>query len=170
MKVCWNSCKENGRIWFSLRWRWVFTCVKSCCHQCETTVSNWWSNSIYRKFTHWHPIKLNESTAYPVRFNLISALLLQITGECSTPSLTYRFGGITDFLHGKLLVMSGMKWRKNFMFYVRRSYLLSVWSWRVNQVSFLELGDVAVENIEEIYFVMSFISLSNATTVYPSFL
>ena len=27
------------------------------------------------------------------------------------------------FLHGKLLVMSGMKWRKNFMFYVRRSYL-----------------------------------------------
>ena len=123
MKVCWNSCKENGRIWFSLRWRWVFTCVKSCCHQCETTVSHWWSNSIYRKFTHWHPIKLNESTAYPVRFNLISTLLLQITGECSTPSLTYRFGGITDFLHGKLLVMSGMKWRKNFIFYVRRSYL-----------------------------------------------
>ena len=39
----------------------------------------------------------------------------------------------------------------------------------MNQVSFLELGDVAVENIEEIYFVMSFISLSNATTVYPSF-
>ena len=50
MKVCWNSCKENGRIWFSLRWRWVFTCVKSCCHQCETTVSHWWSNSAYRKF------------------------------------------------------------------------------------------------------------------------
>ena len=39
----------------------------------------------------------------------------------------------------------------------------------MNWVSFLELGDVAVENIEEIYFVMSFISLSNVTTVYPSF-
>lgn len=32
-------------------------------------------------------------------------------------------GVLQTFLHGKLLVMSGMKWRKNFMFYVRRSYL-----------------------------------------------
>ena len=63
-----------------------------------------------------------------------------------------------------------MKWRKNFMFYVRQKLSFISLIMKVNQVSFLELGDVAVENIEEIYFVMSFISLSNATTVYPLFL
>ena len=118
-----NAYKENGRIWFSLRWRWIFTCVKSCCHQCETTVSHWWSNSIYRKFTHWHPIKLNESTAYPVRFNLISTLLLQITGECSTPSLTYRFGGIADFFTQQI---AGNEWNEVAEeFYVLRKTKLS---------------------------------------------
>ena len=52
---------------------------------------------------------MNESTAYPVRFNLISALLLQITGECSTPSLTYRFGGITDFFTRQVV---GNEWNE----------------------------------------------------------
>lgn len=32
-------------------------------------------------------------------------------------------GVLQTFLRSKLLVMSGMRWRKNFMFYVRRSYL-----------------------------------------------
>ena len=124
MKVCWNSCKENGRIWFSLRWRWVFTCVKSCCHQCETTVSHWWSNSIYRKLTQWHPIKLNESTACPVRSNLISAALIQIMGECfHLHCLHTGSGTLWMFLYGKLLVMREMVWQKNFMFYIRRNHL-----------------------------------------------
>lgn len=56
------------------------------------------------------------------------------------------------------------------MFYVRRSYLFISLIMRCELGLVLELGDVAVENIEEIYFVMSFISLSNVTTVYPSFL
>ena len=65
----------------------------------------------------------NESTAYPVRFNLISTLLLQITGECSTPSLTYRFGGITDFFTRQVV---GNEWNEVAEeFYILRKTKLS---------------------------------------------
>ena len=105
-----------GEDGFSPVWRAVVTSVKLLFHTGEATV---YIGSLHTDIL----LSWTKVQHIPVRFNLISTLLLQITGECSTPSLTYRFGGITDFFTRQVV---GNEWNEVAEeFYILRKTKLS---------------------------------------------